>query len=74
MVRIFRIYILGLFSYDQKGSCQCWLPEIKKEKEEAKKVLKQLNAKLKPIIREEYELKTGIRQIGLRNLPGPKLK
>lgn len=60
----------GCFSYDQKGPCHIWKPETKKEKELATKDLERLNAELEPIMKEEWELTTGMRRLGLRKKPG----
>ncbi|KAL5610520.1 hypothetical protein FOBRF1_006637 [Fusarium oxysporum] len=60
------------FSYDKKGPCHCWSPETLKEKKEADEALKILNAELEPKKKEEWEIETGVRRLGLRNLPGKK--
>ena len=62
----------GCFSYDKKGPCHIWQPETATERKKAQAVINKLNKELKPRMREEWELNTGIRRMGLRNLPGPK--
>ena len=62
----------GYFSYDKKGPCYIWKPETKKEREIAKKELADINAELEPILKEEWELLTLFRRMGLRNKPGRK--
>jgi transposase len=62
----------GCFSYDQKGPCHCWAPETKKEKDTAAARIDELNQELEPIMRAQWELETGMRQLDLRNKPGSK--
>jgi transposase len=62
----------GCFSYDKKGPYHIWKPETKKEKEEADREIKKLNAELEPILREEWELVTPMSRVGLRNKRGRK--
>lgn len=62
----------GCFSYDKKGPCHIWKPETKKEKEKAEKELEKLNAELEPIMKEEWELNTGMKRLGLRAKGGLK--
>ncbi|KAL6352059.1 hypothetical protein LRP88_14872 [Fusarium phalaenopsidis] len=60
------------FSYDKKGPCHCWGPETAKERKESDLRLKEINQELEPIMKEEWELTTGVRRLGLRALPGKK--
>jgi len=60
------------FSYDKKGPCHCWLPELAAEKKQAEKEIEAMNKELEPILREEWELGTGMSRLGLRGQPGPK--
>jgi transposase len=60
----------GCFSYDKKGPCHCWTPETNKEKEAASAWIDELNEKLEPIKKAEWELENGIRRLNLRNKPG----
>ncbi|USP75525.1 hypothetical protein yc1106_02799 [Curvularia clavata] len=60
----------GCFSYDKKGPCHCWTPETNKEKEAATTWIDELNEKLEPIKKAEWELENGIRRLDLRNKPG----
>ncbi|KAI1514453.1 hypothetical protein KJE20_07590 [Pyrenophora tritici-repentis] len=62
----------GCFSYDKKGLCHVYQPETKTEKEDAAQKIEQLNAELKPIQREEWELSESMRRTGLRNKSGRK--
>lgn len=62
----------GSFSWDHKGPCHIWRPETKQEKEFAIKELETINKSLEPKMREEWELRTGISRLGLRNREGPK--
>ncbi|KAG5743841.1 hypothetical protein H9Q70_013451 [Fusarium xylarioides] len=48
----------GAFSYDKKA--------------EAQKAINKINAELKPLMKEKWELTNGLRRLGLRNLPGKK--
>lgn len=63
----------GCFLYDKKGPCHIWQLETATERKKAQAVIDKLNEELEPRMREEWELNTGIRWMGLRNLPGPKL-
>jgi hypothetical protein len=60
----------GCFSYDSKGPCHIWHPETAQERKAAEKDLEELNAKLEPILREQWELETGMRRLKLRNQGG----
>ncbi len=62
----------GCFTYDKKGPCHCWLPETKKEKEDAEKEIEKLNADLEPIMRENWELETSMGRLGLVTKRGRK--
>ncbi len=64
----------GCFSYDKKGPFYIQSPKTKKEKEEAQKVVDKINEELEPILREEQELETKIKRLGLRRIRGPKPK
>jgi len=65
----------GSFSYDKKGPCHCWIPETKKEKETAEKVLEELNEMLEPIKKREWELEVYMERMKLdANKRGPKPK
>ena len=64
----------GCFSYDFKGPCHIWVPETLKEQKEAAEVLDKLNKEIEPKLKEDWELTTGVRRMGLRNLGGPKPK
>ncbi|KAH7471808.1 hypothetical protein FOMA001_g12984 [Fusarium oxysporum f. sp. matthiolae] len=55
----------GAFSYDKKGPCHCWKPETKNEKKVADEALE-------PIMKEQWELTSGLRRLALRNKPGRK--
>ena len=62
----------GCFTYDKKGPCHCWLPETKAEKTKATKEIAAMNVALEPVMKEQWELETGLKRLGLRNLPGVK--
>jgi hypothetical protein len=53
----------GCFSYDQKGTCHCWLPETRKEKETASARIDDLNRDLELIMRAQLELEVGMRRL-----------
>ena len=55
----------GSFSWYQKGPCHIWGPETPKEKKQAEKNLKRLNALHEPIVHREWEMNTLMRQMGL---------
>lgn len=60
------------FSYDKKGPYHIWKPETTAEKKEYAEELAKINEALKPKCKVAWELKTGVRRMGLRNLPGKK--
>lgn len=62
----------GAFTYDRKGPFHCWAPETAAEKKAAEKDLAKRNKENEPILKEQWELETGMRRIGLRNKPGKK--
>ena len=62
----------GCFLYDKKGPYYIWQLETAAERKNAQAVIDKLNEELEPRMREEWELNTGIRRIGLRNRPGLK--
>ena len=64
----------GSFSYDFKGPCHIWQPETPAEKKASKQHLEDLNKQLEPVMKAEWELTTGMRRTGLRNLGGTKPK
>ena len=62
----------GAFSYDLKGPCHCWTPETAQERAIAAKAIEKLNDELEPVMKEQWELQSGIRRLNLRQLPGKK--
>ena len=62
----------GYYSYDRKGPCHIWTPETAQKKKLADQDLERINKMLEPIMREEWNLETGIRRLGLRNKSGKK--
>lgn len=62
----------GCFSYDKKGPCYIWPKETKAEKDAAEAYIDQWNTDNKPRLQREWEITTGLRRMGLRNLGGPK--
>jgi transposase len=62
----------GSFSYEKKGPCHCYMPETKKEKDQAEKKILEMNTILEPILRTEWELETGMERIGLQTRSGAK--
>jgi hypothetical protein len=62
----------GCFSYDKKGLCHIWKPETAKEKKQAKIQIDKINAELESELRQNWELETGMRRMGLRGKGGPK--
>jgi transposase len=60
----------GCFSYDRKGPCHIWRPETAQEKRLAAEQIAELNEALEPVMREEWELTTGMKRMGLRAKPG----
>lgn len=62
------------FSYDEKGPYHIWEDETPKQKE-AKKWMDEMNARLEPECRLEWEIETGMRRLNIRrNVGGPKPK
>ena len=55
----------GAFIYNRKGPYYIWAPEIKKERSIATIELIKINAKIEATIKEEWELATAMRRIGL---------
>jgi DNA-binding transcriptional MerR regulator len=64
----------GCFTYDRKGPCHIWTPETAQEKKESERILEQLNQSLEAEARVRWELESGVRRLGLRNMPGRKPK
>ena len=62
----------GSFTYDKKGPCHCFLPESAAEKRIIQRTIDEMNKELEPILRTEWELKTSMSRLSLRNLGGPK--
>jgi transposase len=62
----------GCFSYDKKGPCHCWCPETALEKRQSEQEIEALNQELEPILREQWELETGVRRMNLRRQPAGK--
>ena len=62
----------GCFTYDKKGPCHCWCPETAIQKREAEQEIEALNQEIEPILREQWELETGVRRINLRRQPAGK--
>ncbi|VTT77872.1 unnamed protein product, partial [Fusarium fujikuroi] len=62
----------GCFSYNKKGPYYYWVLETKKEKADSILILEELNCELEPKKKEEWELLTAMRKVGLRNLLGKK--
>ncbi|EOA92040.1 uncharacterized protein SETTUDRAFT_84538 [Exserohilum turcica Et28A] len=60
----------GCFTYDYKGPCHVWRPETAQEKRDAALQIEELDKALEPLMREAWELTTGIKRLGLRNKPG----
>ena len=60
------------FSYDKKGPCHCWLPELAAEKRQSLVEIEALNQELEPLLREEWELNIQTSRLSLRGKPGPK--
>jgi hypothetical protein len=48
------------------------MPETATERKQAQKEIAEFNITLEPIYREDWELNTYFRRMGLRNKPGPK--
>ena len=64
----------GSFSYDKKGPCYVWKKKTAAEKRECEVELAAMNQRLEPQCKKEWELETGLRRMGLRNLDGKKSK
>ena len=62
----------GSFSYDKKGPCHIWKPETAAEKKAAQADLDRLNQEIEPQAKEEWELETSMKRMGLRNPGGKK--
>jgi len=62
----------GCFSWDSKGPCYIWEKETAQEKKQADEAIATLNAEIEPILKEQWELSTGIQRLGLRNKGGRK--
>lgn len=62
----------GCFSYDKKGPYHIWRTETAKEKKACAEDLAKINEALEPECKAAWELETGMRRMGLRNLPGKK--
>lgn len=62
----------GCFSYDKKGPCYIWKAETVAEKKECAANLAIINDALEAEAKETWELETGMRRMGLRNLSGKK--
>ncbi len=62
----------GCFSYDKKGPYHIWRTETAKEKKACAEDLAAINKALEPECKLAWEMETGIRRLGLRNLPGKK--
>ena len=54
------------------GPCHVWEPKTQDEKKQAQKEIDRLNAELEPAAKEQWELNTAMRRVGLRNKPGVK--
>ncbi|KAF7575696.1 hypothetical protein PtrM4_073200 [Pyrenophora tritici-repentis] len=57
-------------SDEQLGPFHIWRPETAQEKREAADKIAEMNEALEPLMREEWELITGVRRLGLRTKPG----
>ena len=64
----------GCFSWDKKGPCHIWETETTQEKTAAQKELDRINKENEPRYRQEWELSTGVRRMGLRNRKDRELK
>jgi transposase len=60
----------GCFTYDKKGPCHIWKPETPSEKKRAQEEIDRINKEIEPIKKEEWELLTRMRRLGLRSRPG----
>jgi hypothetical protein len=63
----------GCFTYNKIGPCYIWKREIAAEKKAAQIEINKLNEVLELEIRNNWELTNGVRRLGLRPKPGPKL-
>jgi hypothetical protein len=62
----------GCFTWDSKGPCHIYKEETAAEKKAALKAIEELNTKLEPILKEQWELNTMMARVGLRNKRGTK--
>lgn len=62
----------GAFSYDKKGPCHIWEKETAYEKKRSIQILEEYNSKREAIAKEEWEMITAMRRVGLRNKGGRK--
>ena len=62
------------FSYDKKGPCHIWKKKTVAEKRECELDLAKINAALKSKCKARWELKTGMRRMGLKILDEKKPK
>jgi len=62
----------GCFTWDRKGPCHIWSTETKAERDTSDLELEALNAIQEPELKKEWELHSGIKRLGLRNLRGRK--
>jgi transposase len=60
----------GCFSWDKKGPCHIWEPELAQERKEAEKEVEQLNKEGEEQCRKEWKLATAMRRLNLRQRPG----
>ena len=60
------------FTFDKREPCHCWTPETKQEKEEAANKIEELNKELELLMREKWELETGMERLDLHTKPGKK--
>ena len=60
----------GCFTYNYKGPCYVQRPKTAQEKRDAALQIEELNKALEPLMREAWELTTGMKRLGLRNKPG----
>lgn len=62
----------GSFSYDKKGPCHIWEKETPQEKRNAERMLEELNNEAETTAKAEWELRTAMGRLGLRNKGGRK--
>ena len=62
----------GCFSYDKKGPYHVWKIETAVDKKECAEDLVKINRALEPEAKLQWELETGVRRMGLRNLSDKK--